>query len=96
MNFQVDKLDRKNISAREKDAQVIIKRLSNFTNLDKMDKGKPENRIQPQYLNDTVRILKQIVGLNITASSPSILEPANNILDSRNAKSWQSMKVSYL
>ncbi len=87
MNFQVDKLDRKNISAREIDAQMIIKRLSNLTNLDK---------IQPQYLNDTVRILKKIVGLNITACSPSILEPANNILDSRNAKSWQSMKVSYL
>jgi hypothetical protein len=61
-----------------------------------MDKENQKNGIQPQYLNDTVRILKKIVGLNITASSPSILEPANNILDSRNAKSWRSMKVSYL
>ena len=59
-----------------------------------MDKEKQKNGIQPQYLSDTVRILKKIVGLNITASSPSILEPANNILDSRNAKSWRSMKVS--
>ncbi len=93
--MQVDALDRKNISARDKDAQIIIKQLSNFTNLDKMEKEKQENGIQPQYLIDTVRILKKIVRLNITVSSPSILEPANNILDSRNKKSWQNMTVSH-
>ncbi len=59
-----------------------------------MDKEERENGIKQQGLNDTVRILQKIVRLNISDSSIDILGPANNILDSRNAKSWKNMTVS--
>jgi hypothetical protein len=71
-------------------AQKIINRLSNLTDLDKMD----ENGVKQQDLNDTVLILQTIVDLNISDSNLNILGPANNILDSRNTKSWRNMKVS--
>jgi hypothetical protein len=60
-----------------------------------MDKGEGERGIKPQNISQTVRILQKIVNLNITASSYNILGLANNILDSRNAKSWRNMTVSY-
>ncbi len=60
-----------------------------------MDKEEQKKGIKPQYLNDTVRILQKMVNLNITAGNLSILEPANNILDIRNTKSWRSITVSY-
>ena len=59
-----------------------------------MDKTERKYGIKPQNLNDTVRILQKIVKLNITAGSLDILAPANNILDSRNEKSWRNMTVS--
>ncbi len=60
-----------------------------------MDKEEQKDAIKPQYLNDTVRILKNMVNLNITTGNISILEPANNILDIRNTKSWRNITVSY-
>ena len=59
-----------------------------------MDGTEQKNGIKLQNLNDTVRILHEIVNLNITAGSLNILAPANNILDSRNKKSWRNMTVS--
>jgi hypothetical protein len=53
-----------------------------------------ENGVKQQDLNDTVIILQTIVDLNISDSNLNILGPANNILDSRNTKSWRNMKVS--
>ena len=78
--------------AREKAVQKIIEKLSDLTDVDKMDKG--DSGINPQNLSRTVAILKNIVKLNIAASSYNILRPANNILDSRNKKSWQKLTVS--
>ena len=75
--------------AQEKAVLNIIGNLSDVT-----DKGKRESGINPRNLNRTVTILKNIVKLNITASSYNILRPANNILDSKNNKSWQSFTVS--
>ncbi|CAB3980610.1 adhesion G- coupled receptor D1-like [Paramuricea clavata] len=85
----VDELHRKNISneRRKEVAQIIINRLLNLTDLDKMD----ENGVKQQVLNDTVTILQTIVDLNISDSNLNILDPANNILDSRNTKSWRNM-----
>ncbi len=60
-----------------------------------MDEEEQKNGIKPQNLNDTVKILQKIVNLNITAGNLNILEPANNILDSRNTKSWRNITVSY-
>ncbi len=79
--------------AREKAVQKIIEKLSDLTDVDKMDKG--DSGINPRNLSRTVAILKNIVKLNIAASSYNILRPANNILDSRNKKSWQNLTVSY-
>ncbi len=59
-----------------------------------MDKTVQKNGIKPQNLNNTVRILRKIVELNITADSLNILGPTNNILDDRNTKSWRNMTVS--
>ena len=59
-----------------------------------MDKTEQNNGIKPQNLNDTVRILQKIINLNITAGNLNILGPANNILDSKNEKSWRNMTVS--
>jgi hypothetical protein len=53
-----------------------------------------ENEMKQQDLNDTVTILQKIVDLNIPDSNLNILDPANNILDSRNTKSWRNMTVS--
>jgi hypothetical protein len=52
-----------------------------------------ENEMNQHDLNDTVTILQKIVELNISDSNFTILGPANNILDSRNTKSWRNMKV---
>ena len=95
-NFQIDELDRKHISdeRRKEVAQKGINQLLNLTDLNKMDKEERENGIKQQVLNDTVRILQKIVDLNISDSSVNILGPANNILDSRNTKSWKNMTVS--
>jgi hypothetical protein len=60
-----------------------------------MGKEEQKDGIKPQYLNDTVRILQKMVNLNITTGNISILEPANNILDIRNTKSWRNTTVSY-
>ena len=60
-----------------------------------MNETERENGIKPQSINNTVRILKRIVDLNISAGSLNILDPANNILDERNVKSWQNLTVSY-
>ena len=60
-----------------------------------MNDTERENGIKPQIIYDTVRMLKKIVDLNITAGSLNILGPANNILDGRNEKSWQNLTVSY-
>ena len=73
----------------------IIDNLSLLTNLDKKNDTERENGIKPQSIYDTVRILKRIVDLNISAGSLNILGPANNILDERNVKSWQNLTVSY-
>ncbi len=70
--------------AQERTVQKIIENLSDLT-----DVG-----INPRNLSRTVKMLKNIVKLNITASSYNILRPANNILDSRNKKSWQNFTVS--
>ena len=88
---QVNMLESKNVSQkdREKEAKDIIKNLSDETNLDKKNEAEKENGIKPQALNDTVRILKKIVGLNISAGNLKILGPANNILDRRNRKAWR-------
>ena len=72
--------------AQEKAVQNIIGNLSDVTDV--------ESGINPRNLNRTVTMLKTIVQLNITASSYNILRPANNILDSKNNKSWQSFTVS--
>jgi hypothetical protein len=60
-----------------------------------MAKEEQKDGIKPQYLNDAVRILQKMVNLNITTGNISILEPANNILDIRNTKSWRNTTVSY-
>ncbi len=60
-----------------------------------MNKEERENGIEQQVLNDTVSLLRKIVRLNISDSSINILGPANNILDTRNTKSWKNMTVSY-
>jgi predicted kinase len=65
------------------------------TNIDKIEEAEQENGIKPQVLNDAVRILKRIVGLNISSGIPGILDAANNILDNRNRKSWRNIAVSY-
>ena len=65
-----------------------------MTDLDKMNEEERENGIEQQVLKDTVTILQKIVYLNISDSSIDILGPANNILDSRNTKSWKNMTVS--
>lgn len=59
-----------------------------------MDKGRRQNGLKQQDLNDTVEILQKIVDFNISDSSFDILPPANNILDSRNTKAWRSITVS--
>jgi hypothetical protein len=94
-HFQINELDRiKNISEREKAARKIIDQLLNFTNLDKMNEEERGNEMKQQDLNDTVRILQKIIHSNIS-NSLNILGPANNILYSRNTKSWRNMTVSY-
>ena len=65
-----------------------------MTNLDLMDKGRQQNGLKQQDLNDTVEILQKIVNLNTYDTSFNILPPANNILDSRNTKAWRSITVS--
>ena len=70
--------------------QNIITKLSNETDLNNM------NEMQQQDLIETVEILQMIVDLNISDSSLDIMAPANNILDSRNKKSWKNMEVKNL
>ena len=55
-----------------------------------------QNGLKQQDINDTVKILQKIVNLNISDSSLDILAPANNILDSRNKKTWRNMEVKKL
>ena len=57
-----------------------------------MDKKQQESGMETQDLNDTVKILDKMVNFHI--SNINILDPANNILDERNEKSWKNMKVS--
>ena len=87
-NFQVEELDRKNISTEA--VQNIITKLSNLTNL---DNEKQQKRIKQQDLIKTVEILQKIVDLNISDGNLDILAPASNILDGRNRKSWKNMEV---
>ena len=70
--------------------QNIITKLSNETDLNNM------NEMQQQDLIETVEILQMIVDLNISDCSFDIMAPANNILDSRNKKSWKNMEVKNL
>lgn len=74
-------------------AQEIINKLIEFTDLDKVAGG--ENGTDKQILSDTVEILRKIVNLNISDGRLKILDPANNILDDRNGKSWRSISVSF-
>jgi hypothetical protein len=60
-----------------------------------MNEEERGNGMKQQDLNDTVRILQKIINSNISKGSLNILGPANNILDSRNTKSWRNMTVSY-
>jgi hypothetical protein len=60
-----------------------------------MNEEERGNEMKQQDLNDTVRILQKIINSNISKGSLNILGPANNILDSRNTKSWRNMTVSY-
>ena len=78
----------------EKRAQKIINKLTNFTDFRRMDEKKRKKGINSKDLSGTVRILRTIVDLNVTATNLSILGPANNILDGRNIKSWQNLTVS--
>ena len=69
-----------------------------LTDLDKMSDTEREDGIKPQNIIDTVRIIKKVVNLNISAGTVNnihVLDPANNILDDRNVKSWQNLTVSY-
>ena len=91
-NFQVDELD--NNPDRENVAKKVIKQLSNITDLDKKDKEERKYGIKPQDLDYTVRILDKIVSSSVSAGTLELLSPANNILDSRNTKSWRNMTVS--
>ena len=59
-----------------------------------MDEKKRKKGINSKDLSGTVRILRTIVELNVTATNLNILGPANNILDGRNIKSWQNLTVS--
>ena len=95
MHVQVDELKSKNASQKEKGAKDIIQKLLDETNLDKKNEAVNENGIKPQALSGAVKILKKIVGLNISAGNLKILGPANNILDGRNKKSWRILAVSY-
>ena len=61
-----------------------------------MNKDRRQNGLKQQDINDTVKILQTIVNLNISDSSLDILAPANNILDSRNKKTWRNMEVKKL
>ena len=62
-----------------------------------MNKDRRQNGLKQQNINDTVKILQKIVNdLNISDSSLDILAPANNILDSRNKKTWRNMEVKKL
>jgi hypothetical protein len=60
-----------------------------------MNEEERGNGMKQQDLNDTVRILQKIIHSNISNGSLNILGPANNVLDSRNTKSWRNMTVSY-
>ena len=61
-----------------------------------MNKDRRQNGLKQQSINDTVKILQKIVNLSISDSSLDILAPANNILDSRNKKTWRNMEVKKL
>ncbi|XP_028410390.1 adhesion G protein-coupled receptor B3-like [Dendronephthya gigantea] len=86
---KVDELYGMNITARKKSAQIIIKELSNITNVNN------ENGVKvimnPNFLSRTVAILQKVVGLNISDGSVNILGPASNILDEVNRKYWRNM-----
>ncbi|XP_028400849.1 adhesion G protein-coupled receptor E1-like [Dendronephthya gigantea] len=89
LNEQVDELYGMNLTARKKSAQIIIKELSNITNVNN------ENGVKvimnPNFLSRTVAILQKVVGLNISDGSVNILGPASNILDEVNRKYWRNM-----
>ncbi|XP_028410398.1 adhesion G protein-coupled receptor L3-like [Dendronephthya gigantea] len=91
LNDQVDELYNKKLSdeVRREGAQKIIKDLTELTDLDKVAGG--ENGADKQILSNTVEILRKIVNLNISDGSLKILEPASNILDERNDKSWENI-----
>lgn len=76
--------------------QNIITKLSNETDLNNMNEMQQKNGLGQQDLIETVEILQMIVDLNISDSSLDIMAPANNILDSRNKKSWKNMEVKNL
>ena len=76
--------------------QNIITKLSNETDLNNMNEMQQKNGLDQQDLIETVEILQMIVDLNISDSSLDIMAPANNILDSRNKKSWKNMEVKNL
>ncbi|XP_028410399.1 adhesion G protein-coupled receptor B3-like [Dendronephthya gigantea] len=91
LNNLVNELYNKNISdeVRREDAQEIIKELTKITDLDKVAGG--ENGADKHILSDTVKILQKIVNLNISNGSLKVLDPASNILDERNDKSWKNI-----
>lgn len=88
----MDELYSKSLSneVRKERAQKIISHLTELTDLDKVG----PNGADKQILSDTVKILKKIVNLNISDGNLTILNPASNILDERNGKSWRNISVS--
>ena len=79
---------------KQKRAQRIIDELTSFTDFRRMGKKERKKGISFKDLSRTVRILKNIVDLNITARNLTLLGPVNNTLNGRNVKSWQNLTVS--
>ncbi|XP_028410421.1 CD97 antigen-like [Dendronephthya gigantea] len=90
---QAQELYNKGISfeARKRAAQNIVDELSYLTRQD-LNNGGKNGTARQQNITNTVRILQNIVDLNISDSSLNILGPASNILNSRNTESWRKIK----
>lgn len=82
-----------NYAERRKEAENTISQLSDITDLDYANKQPGGKRLNESDLVYSVKVLRNIIKLNISNSSLNIIQPASNILDPRNKRTWDSVKV---
>ena len=79
--------------AKSKAAKDVISKLTDITDLDHFDHHQDQKGLDENELVYSVKIIQLIIQLNISNASLNILQPASNILDLKNKKTFGIVKV---